>query len=91
MPFQSVTINIPDTLPVAAKVHKSEMPGYIKKTLAVELYREGVLSLGKAAELAGVSSKWEMLTILNEKRVNLRYGAEDAEEDLKTLNELARS
>lgn len=90
MPLQAVTINIPDTLPMAAKVHRSELPEYIKKTLAVELYREGVLSLGKAAELAGVPTKWEMLTILNEKGVNLRYTAEDAEEDLKTLKEVVR-
>ena len=42
----------------------------------VELYREGKLSLGKAAEVAGVRNKWEMLMLLNEKGVAIDYTAE---------------
>ena len=42
----------------------------------VELYREGKLSLGKAAEVAGVRNKWEMLMLLNEKGVVIDYTAE---------------
>ena len=64
MPSKTVTIDIPDTFSITAKVKHHELPEYIKKTLAVELYREGILSLGKAAELAGASTKWEMLAIL---------------------------
>ena len=54
-------------------------------TPAVELYREGRLSLGKAAELAGIKSKWEMLMLLNERGVPLDYTARDAKKDLQTL------
>lgn len=49
------------------------------------MYREGILSLGKAAEFAGATNKWEMLTILNERKVPIHYTSEDAEEDLKTF------
>jgi len=42
----------------------------------VELYREGKLSLGKAAEVACVRNKWEMLMLLNEKGVVIDYTAE---------------
>lgn len=56
-----------------------------KRSLAVELYREGKLSLGKAAELAGFQNKWEMLMLLAEKGVTIDYTAEDARKDLKTL------
>ena len=42
----------------------------------VELYREGKLSLGKAAEVAGVRNKWEMLMLPNEKGVPIDYTAE---------------
>jgi len=58
---------------------------YSKRSLAVELYREGRLSLGKAAELAGTKSKWEMLMLLSERGVPLDYTANDAEKDLQTL------
>jgi predicted HTH domain antitoxin len=42
---------------------------YKMRSLAVELYREGRLSLGKAAELAGSNGKWEMLMQLSKRRV----------------------
>jgi AbrB family transcriptional regulator (stage V sporulation protein T) len=60
---------------------------YKMRSLAVELYREGRLSLGKAAELAGTKSKWEMLMLLGERGVPLDYTAYDAEKDLQTLKE----
>lgn len=54
----------------------------------MELYREGRLSLGKAAELAGTKSKWEMLMLLSERGVPLDYTVQDAKKDLKTLKEV---
>jgi predicted HTH domain antitoxin len=79
------TVNLPSDFSLNVKVSEAEIPGFIKKTLAVELYREGKLSLGKATELAEFTSKWEMLTLLDSKDVALRYSVEDVEEDLKTL------
>jgi len=73
----------------AIKVGEDEFDLFIRRSLAVELYREGKLSLGKAAEVAGVRNKWEMLMLLNEKGVPIDYTAEDAEKDLKTLKEEA--
>jgi len=67
------------------KVDKDQLGLFIKRSLAVELYREGRLSLGKAAELAGIKSKWEMLMLLSERGVPLDYTADDAEMDFKTL------
>ncbi len=60
---------------------------YKMRSLAVNLFREGSLSLGKAAELAGARSKWEMLMLLSERGVPLDYTADDAEKDLRTLEE----
>ena len=59
------TVSFPSSFPLSVKVSESDMPDFIKRTLAIELYREGKLSLGKAAELAGARNKWEMLTILD--------------------------
>ncbi len=87
MATRSVTIDIPDSIAAAVTVEQRELPEFLKRTLAVELYREGKLSLGKSAELAGVSNKWEMLTLLNERNVPLRYTAEDAENDLRSIKE----
>ncbi|MCX9014860.1 MAG: UPF0175 family protein [Candidatus Methanoperedens sp.] len=43
------TINLPSNFPLSVRVNEGDLPSFIKKTLAVELYREGKLSLGKAA------------------------------------------
>lgn len=82
------TVSLPSSFPLAVRVSEGEMPDFIKRTLAIELYREGKLSLGKAAELAGARNKWEMLNILDKSGVSLHYDVRDAEDDLNTLEEI---
>jgi predicted HTH domain antitoxin len=47
----------------------------------VALYAQNVLSLGKAAELAGVS-RLDLNDILAERGIPMHYGQKDIEEDL---------
>ncbi|RLE64773.1 MAG: hypothetical protein DRJ47_06820 [Thermoprotei archaeon] len=49
---------------------------------ALRLYREGKVTLWKAAELAGLSL-WEMIEELEKRGVELQYGLEELEEDLR--------
>jgi len=51
---------------------------------AVELYREGSVTLSRAAEIAEISI-WEMIDVLGKRKVPLQYDLEDLEEDLKLL------
>jgi len=44
------------------------------------------VSLGKAAEIAGVI-KWEIMEILALKGVPIQYDVKDLEKDIKTLEE----
>jgi predicted HTH domain antitoxin len=83
-----VKLEVPDFLVSTIDISKDKLEGYIRQTLAVELYREGKLSLGKAKELAGVANKWEMIQLLNSRGVSLEYSAEDAAADLETLDEI---
>lgn len=79
------TITFPRSVLSALKVKEADLNRFVRQALAVELYREGRLSLGKAAELAGAWNKWEMIMLLNEKGVPLDYSAEDAPNDVETL------
>jgi predicted HTH domain antitoxin len=79
---------VPEFLVNAIEVSKNELGSYICQTLAVELYREGKLSLGKAKELAGLSNKWEMIRLLDSRGVAFKYTAADASADLETLNKI---
>lgn len=51
---------------------------------AIESYREGMVTLSRAAEIAGVSV-WEMIDILAQRKVSSQYDVEDLKEDLKAL------
>ncbi|MHB8117630.1 MAG: UPF0175 family protein [Methanothrix sp.] len=81
-------VDMPGSILALIKVDRDQLAPFIKRSLAVELYREGKLSLGKAAELVGTKSKWEMLMLLSEKGVPIDYTSEDAEDDLQTLREV---
>ena len=88
MEIVEAKVSLPNSFLAATKVRESELDLFIRRSLAVELYRERKLSLGKAAEVAGLRNKWEMLMLLNEKRVPVDYTAEDAKMDLRTLKEV---
>ncbi len=85
--MSEVKIGFPMDLARLLKVRVDDLPRVIREIVAVELYREGYISLGKAAEIVGVS-KWEMFEILARKRVPVRYGSKDLEEDLETLKKM---
>jgi predicted HTH domain antitoxin len=55
--------------------------------MALERYREGKASLGKAAEVAGVSVS-EMMDLLAEHGVSSELRVEDYRESLRTLREV---
>lgn len=59
----------------------------LRTELAVHLYEQGRLSVGKAHELAGLSL-WEFRQILGSRRIAPHLDAEDLEQDLETLREL---
>jgi predicted HTH domain antitoxin len=84
----ALNIKIPPSILLSLKIPKKQWVEYIQQTLAVEFYREGKLSLGKAKEFAGLSNKWEMIQLLNQRGVDINYLAEDSQSDLETLNKL---
>ena len=53
----------------------------------IELYREGKLSLGKAAQLAGLSVR-EFLYELRRRGIPINYTWKEAEEDIRLIEGL---
>ena len=51
---------------------------------AIESYREATATLPRAAEIAGLSI-WEMLDILEKRKIQPQYDIEELEEDLKAF------
>ena len=60
-------ISLPRDITAIFKLEEKEIPSFIKKTLALELFRERKISLGKAAQIADLS-KEEMMVLLTTKK-----------------------
>lgn len=85
-----ITLRLPKSIMVNLGYKEEEVEKVLKQLLALELYKEGKLSLGKATELAGFKNKWHMIFLLNQHQVPINYSAEDVKADLKALEELIK-
>jgi predicted HTH domain antitoxin len=85
MKMQSLTIDIPSDIFVAVNETKQEIKDWIKVMLATHLYQLKKLTIGKAAQLAGMQ-KIEFETFLSKNKIpisNLEW--EDVEADIEKL------
>ncbi len=80
-------IEVPDEFLQAIRLPKKEVPARIKRELAVAFYAKGLLTFGKARQLAEMT-RWDFHELLGEENVLRRYDVEELEEDLKTLESL---
>ena len=74
-------MEIPDQVFEAMRLPRPEVEARLRLELAVSLYAQHVLGLGKAAELAGIS-RWELNQHLAKRSVPMHYAEEDLHEDL---------
>jgi predicted HTH domain antitoxin len=61
----------------------------LKTEIAVHLYAQRRLSIGKARELADMSL-WEFRQLLASRRISPHYDVTDLDEDVATLREMGR-
>ena len=64
-------------------------PSELKVEIAVHLYEQGRLSIGKARELADMTL-WEFRQLLASLRISPHYDETDLDEDVATLGKLVR-
>ena len=79
----TVHLEIPNDVLDSAKMTLAEL----RTELAIHLYEEGRLSLGKAHELAGVSL-WDFRQILGSRGIPPHLDSDDLDQDLETLRKL---
>lgn len=64
-------------------------PSELKVEIAVHLYAQGRLAIGKARELAGMTL-WEFRQLLASRRIPPHYDVTDLDEDVTTLRGMGR-
>lgn len=77
----SITLDIPENIHEALHVTRAEAEARLKLELAVSLYAQNALGLGKAAELAGMS-RLGLNDVLAARGIPMHYGQKELEEDL---------
>lgn len=82
---KGTVITLPQGVLESARMSAEEA----KQELAVSLYAQGRLSVGKAGELAGMSL-WRFRQLLALRGVPPHYDIPDLEQDLATLRALGR-
>ena len=72
---------VPDSITQAIRLPEERMMQGLLEELAIALYAQGLLSFGKARELAGVG-KYELGRLVGERGIPRHYGREELEDDL---------
>lgn len=84
----AVNVVLPADLVSAANLDGGNVSYEAAKLIALELFREGTVSLGKAAELCATPLATFMDFAASRGVPPLNYGLEQLEEDRRTLSEL---
>ena len=85
--MQTVRAEIPAELVVAAGLDAGNLSVEAARLLALELYREDKVSLGRAAELCHTPLE-RFMEFAGRHNVPLHYGVDELEEDRRTLDRL---
>lgn len=81
----TITLDLPNDVFLATHLTKTEL----KIELAVHLFEQGKLSLGKACRLAGMNT-WQFMQLIGSRGIAVHYDIDEYEEDLDTLKRLGR-
>jgi predicted HTH domain antitoxin len=81
----SITIDFPADILLALNTNEAELKHNIKISLAAQLYQSQKLTIGKAAQLAGVS-RLEFETLLSANKIPIsNLTIDDVEKDINKL------
>jgi len=77
----TILLEIPDSVARALRLPPAEQRRQLKVELALSLYAQGILSFGKARELADMH-KLEFSLLLGKRNLPRHYTNEDLQDDL---------
>lgn len=85
----TASVELPRDLLVALNISAAEIDGRVREWAALELYREGLISAGKAAEILGVP-KGHFIDLLDQRDIAyLDLTADELAEDVRAAEAAA--
>jgi predicted HTH domain antitoxin len=76
-----MTLNIPDSVLQGLRIPEAEIAQRLRAELAIALYAQGALSLGKAAELAEVD-RMSFGQLVGQRGIARHYGDQELAQDI---------
>jgi predicted HTH domain antitoxin len=76
----NITLHIPDSIARSLRIPEAEAEERLRQELAAALYANGLLSFGKASEMAG-GSRFAFSDVLAQRHIARHYGQQDLIED----------
>jgi predicted HTH domain antitoxin len=80
-----VELQVPDDIAAKLAQKWTDLPRCALEALAVDAYRERVLTTFEVQRLLGLSSRWKTEEFLQRSGADLGYTEEDLQEDAATL------
>jgi predicted HTH domain antitoxin len=77
----SIQLEIPDSIAEALRLSRQDQKQQLLLELALALYARGILSFGKARELAGLS-QYEFGLLLGKREIPRHYTESDLQDDV---------
>ena len=87
--MKMIALEIPEEILFDLKIPKERWDTELRKELALQLYRERLLSLGNARRLAGLT-KLEFHFLLGERQIPRHYDLEEYRKDFEHLEKWER-
>ncbi len=82
--MKDMALTIPGDVLAVARIPRARMETELKKELALQLYREGIVSGFGACRIAGIE-KAELQYLLGTRGIAQQYDVEDYEQDMEAL------
>ncbi len=78
----TVHLEIPESITSSLRLPEAEMEPRLRCELAIALYTQGILSMGKAAELAELS-RFAFSDLIAQRGISRHYTEQDLSQDLQ--------
>ena len=82
--MRTLTLDIPEAVLTGVKIPRTRLKSELKRELALQLYREQMISFANAHRMADMS-KIEFHYLLGERQIPRQYDVEDYEKDMENL------
>jgi len=83
-----IDIEVPETIAQRLIEQWGDLPDKLLEILAVEAYRNEILTSAEVGRLLGLHSRWEVDAFLKQAKAYLHYTEDDLAQDRQTLQRL---